>query len=273
MSQSPLLALPADWEPTRATLHAYAAAVGGIARAHAVPHPQWWHISLELRPTGLVTDPMPLPEGGTFWLRMDLNSHAVVAEVSDGRVRAVAMTEGLTGSEFGSRLIELVEGLGADGEYSTEKFAGDEPGRYDPEAAAGFWAALVNIEQNLALHRSQLEGSVGPLQVWPHGFDLAFEWFGTRMEPSEEEGGAAQSPAQLNLGFYPGGRAYFYSNPWPFDEKLANEPLPAPARWNVEGWQGSILYYDDLLATDNPEAVLAEYARTVFDLASPGLLA
>jgi hypothetical protein len=271
MAAMPLLPLPTDWEPTRATLHNYANAVGALARAHAEPHPKWWHISLEVRPTGLVTNAMTLPDGGTLQLRMDLVQHRVLVEAGDERVESLSMAAGLTGAEFGDALIEIVAGFGLSGEVAREKFASDDPREYDPAHASGFLAALVAIHHNLEIHRSSLDGPVGPLQVWPHGFDLAFEWFGTRTVPHEGGDEAGESPAQLNLGFYPAGRAYFYSNPWPFDPRLTDESLPRPARWHTEGWEGSILYYDNLLATDDPTATLLDYARAVFTVASPSL--
>ncbi len=271
MTLQPMPPLSPDFEPTRATLHAYANAVGVIPRAHAVPHSKWWHISLKVRPTGLVTDTMPLPGGGTFSLRMDFNTHEVVLETSTGEVRVLGMGQGLTGTEFGDRLIEIVGEFGLEADYAREKYEDSEPREYDPATASAFFAALVNIDHNLETHRSMLEGAVGPLQVWPHGFDLAFEWYGTKTQETEEHGEAAIMPAQLNLGFYPAGRPYFYSNPWPFDPDLTTQPLPDPARWKTEGWEGSILYYDELLAQDDPEQVLVDYARAVFEAAAPTL--
>ena len=79
-------------------------------------------------------------------------------------------------------------------------------------------------------------------------------------------------PSQLNLGFYPEGRAYFYSNPWPFEaEKLLERPLPHGAEWHTEGWEGSILYYDQLAGDPDATTKLAEFARAVFEAAAPTL--
>ena len=267
----PLLPMPEDWEPTRATLHTYANALGVIARAHAVPNENWWHISLKVKPTGLTTDTMPLPGGGTFDLRMDFRSHEAVLETSAGELRAVSMAAAMTGSEFGRELSEVVAEFGLAADYATEKFADDEPRTYDPTAAEQFFQALVNIDHNLKLHRSSLAGHVGPLQLWPHGFDLAFEWFGTRIVSRKEGGVAKESRAQVNLGFYPAGRPYFYSNPSPFEPSLVDVELPGPAEWHTEGWEGSILYYDDVLATDDPTALLLEYAAAVQGAAGPTL--
>jgi hypothetical protein len=204
---------------------------------------------------------------------MDLNRHEVVVERSDGGSDAVPMNSGLTGSQFGDALLAVVTGLGIEGEYARDKFESDEARVYSDSAAAVFFAVLVNVDHNLETQRSSLSGPVGPLQIWPHGFDLAFEWYGDRTVAHEENGETVQSPSQLNLGFYPAGRPYFYSNPWPFDPSLPNEPLPAPAAWNTEGWEGSILYYDELLATESPQQLLLEYAQAVFAAAAPTLMA
>lgn len=274
MTLLPLPAMPEDWEPTRATLHSYANSVGVLPRAHAVAHPKWWHISLKIRPSGLVTDTMPLPDGGTFAVRMDLRTHNVVLETSTGEERSISMTDGLTGTEMGDRLIDAVAEFGLTADYARAKFESDDPRVYDPRDAAAYFAAVVNIDHNLEVHRATLDGTVGPIQIWPHGFDLAFEWFGTKTVTHEENGAITELPSQLNLGFYPAGRPYFYSNPWPFDvEVLTSQPLPAPAVWNTDGWEGSILYYDELLENDNPADGLLEYARAVHATAAPTLMA
>jgi hypothetical protein len=63
------------WEATRDTLHSYSQVIGVVPRAHAKFHPRWWHISLKVEPDGMVTDRMALPQGGDFWLKMDLRQH------------------------------------------------------------------------------------------------------------------------------------------------------------------------------------------------------
>ena len=270
-----LPALPEDWETTRATLHAYAHGVGVIPRAHAAEHPKWWHVSLNVRPDSLITDEMALPDGGTFNVRLDLKSHAVVVEASGDQSTSFSMAEGATGREMGDRLIATMADLGLEGDYNREKFENDDPRSYSPAAAGVFLQAANNVSGVFEQHRASLLGDVGPVQVWPHGFDLATEWFGTRVETYEEGGETTDRSSQLNLGFYPGtDRPYFYSNPWPFEgERLTSEPLPNGAQWNTAGWEGSILYYDQLQGDPDAAAKLAEYAKAVFDLAAPTLTA
>jgi hypothetical protein len=90
------------------------------------------------------------------------------------------------------------------------------------------------------------------------------------MVPHDEDGEVGELPAQINLGFYPAGEAYFYSNPWPFDgETLLAVALPDGARWNTEGWEGSMLEYADLAGRSDGVERFLEYAGVVFDTASP----
>ena len=270
-----LPALPEDWETTRATLHEYAQAIGVVPGAHAAAHPKWWHVSLTVQPDGLVTEDMALPDGGPFNVRLDLKSHAVVVEAGDGRSTALSMTEGATGTQMGDRVIAAVAELGLEGDYNREKFEDEDPREYDPAAGEAFLQAVNTVNEVFEQHRASLSGDVGPVQLWPHGFDLATEWLGTRVEKYEEEGQVTEYPSQLNLGFFPGSeRPYFYSNPWPFEgDKLTSEPLPHGAQWHTEGWEGSILYYDQLQGDPDAATKLAEYARAVFDLAAPTLTA
>lgn len=263
----------AGFGPTHKTLHLYANAIGVVPRAHAVPHDRWWHVSLRLMETGLKTAEFALPDGQQAWLEMDLTQHVVRLKTGYGGAHVFSMMEGLTGAQFGDQIITAVSRLGLSGEYARSKYANDEPRAYDPQQASRFFAALMRIHQIFSAHRATLTGNIGPLQLWPHGFDLAFEWFGTRVETYEEHGEIKQLPSQLNLGFYPGGEPYFYSNPWPFEEKLLAADLPDGARWHTEGWQGAYLPYAELVDDDNAEKRLRDFARTVYNLAAPALLA
>ncbi len=264
------------FEPTRQTLHLYSQAVGVAPRAHGIAHPKWWHISLKVRPDGLVTDTVPLPDGGILALRLDLRLHQIVLETSQGDVRSFSMAAGLTGTEMGEVVITAVAEFGLTGEFARAKFENDDPRIYDPDQARRYFDLLVEIDRIFKTHKASLKGETGPVQVWPHGFDLAFEWFGARTVTQEEHGKVQEFPAQLNLGFYPGNAdtpPYFYSNPFPFAaDKLLDKPLPHGARWHTEGWQGALLPYAALVNDANAEKNLLEFARAVYNLAVPTLL-
>lgn len=274
MSTHRFAPMPKNLEPTRATLHQYAHAIGVVPRVHAEPHEKWWHVSLNVTNRGLETDAMALPDGGQWSLRLDLISHEVVVEVKGEAMRRIGLGDGLTGTQMGDAVIAAAAELGLTGEYAREKFESDEAREYDPAVAATFFENLQAIHEVLADHRGRLDESVGPLQLWPHGFDLAFEWFGTRVEEYEEHGEMQRLPAQCNFGFYPGGRPYFYANPWPFEsDALLSVELPSGAGWHTEGWQGSMLNYDDVAGSDGAADRILGYLGAVYEVAAPTLTA
>ena len=257
-----------DWEPTRATLHAYALAVSAIPRAHAEPKQRFWHLGLTVTPEGLVTDDIRLPGGGSFRVRMDLQRHLVVFD--GDATAAFDMMGGLTGTEFADQLVRAAGELGLGGDYLRLKFENPEPRQYDPGAAERFFGVLLEVSRLFEVHRAGVSGESGPVHLWPHGFDLSFEWFGTKTGIHD----GVEYPSQLNLGFFPAGRPYFYSNPWPFDKKaLVGTPLPSGAEWFTDGWEGTILYYDQLVGDPEGPQKLLEYARAVFEIALPTLVA
>jgi len=266
-----------NWEPTRQTLHRCALAVSVVPRAHAVPHPKWWHIALLAQPDGLRTREIALPDGGSFNLFMDLTGHTIQIHQGEKRIPVVDITAGLTGTHIGEAVISAVSGLGLEGRYAREKFEDGEAGQYDPQAASAFLQAVNLAQKVFAKHRAALSGETGPVQLWPHGFDLAFEWFGTKQISYEEHGETFQTPAQLNLGFSLGEpghpEPYFYSNPWPFaGELLTAQALPPGASWYTNSWQGSLLPYAALAGDPLGPQRLFEYAQRVFALASPTLM-
>jgi hypothetical protein len=276
MSDEKLFPSLNDWESTRSTLHLYSRAIGAIPNVHAEFHPKWWHVSLEVQEDGLATIKMNLPEGGKFWFKIDLRQHKALLIVDNTVHRAFDLAAGLTGTEFGDQIIEAVAELGLTGEYPRDKFEDDEPREYDPVAATRFFTALSNADHIFNEYRATLDGELSPVQFWTHGFDLAFEWFGTRVETYEHEGEVQHHPSQINLGFYPGGSdktTYFYSNPWPFEaDQLLDQALPNGCSWHTDGWQGSILPYEELSGDAEARSRLSEYARTVFEVSSPTLL-
>jgi hypothetical protein len=87
-------ALPYDaWSATCDTLHAHTQVLGKLAAALAPPEPQLQHAALRLTVRGWETLPLPAPDGsGALAVALDLRTHQVVAEHSDGRAERVALT-------------------------------------------------------------------------------------------------------------------------------------------------------------------------------------
>lgn len=265
------------WEPTRDTLHWYSKGVAAVPRAHAEFHPKWWHVSLMLVQNGLMTDEMSLPGGGFLRLKMNLFEHKVEITSDRGVVEDISMNDGLTSTELADHIFKAVAALGLVGKYERSKFENDEPRHYKKDHAEKYLNTLKIVKKIFEEHRASISGNKGPVQFWAHHFDLAFEWFGTRMIESGEGDNKSVLPSQLSLGFAPGDYShpepYFYSNPWPFETmELRYKDLPKGARWNFEPWQGTLLPYKELVGDENGKKRLLEYARTVYDIAEPTLL-
>ncbi len=266
------------WEDTRDSLHAYARVAGAPPRVLAEPHPKWWHVSLNVGPEGLLSETMSHAAIGDGVLQMHLNLRTHALELLlDGEVESrFDLSVGKTATEMGSELQAALANLGIEVQLPEEKYADDNPRPYDREFAEKYLAVVKSVSDTMKTLREQLDGERSPVQLWPHHFDLAFEWFGTKVVTYEENGEESEYSAQLNFGFAPGDSSYpdpyFYSNPWPFDEDLTGEPLPHDARWFTEGFEGTLLPYKHLADDENaPEKLLAFY-RKVFELAKPTLM-
>jgi hypothetical protein len=277
VTSEPIFPSLAGFEPTRQTLQLYSRVITAVPRAHGQFHPKWWHISLKVQPDGLITDKVALPSGRALHLKMDLQNHEILLILDGTPVRTFSMTGGKSSTALAEDVLAAVAELGLTGKYDREKFENDGPREYDRVLAGDFLTGLINADRIFKQHRATLSGETGPVQLWPHGFDLAFEWFGTRVQVFEDHGERKEFPSQLNLGFFPGGHGvapYFYSNPWPFEsDALLGQPLPEGARWHTEGWQGTLLPYESLAGDPNAEERVLAYARRVFELAAPTLMA
>ncbi|MGB6002692.1 MAG: DUF5996 family protein, partial [Thermoanaerobaculia bacterium] len=129
-----------------------------VSRVHAEAHPKWWHVSLNVQPEGLVTDPMALPQGGTFQLELNLRRHEIILSTSAGDERRFDMTAAPTATEMGNQVLGAVGELGLTRDYDRQRFDNEEPRAYDPAAAESFLAALVRADAILKRHRETLVG-------------------------------------------------------------------------------------------------------------------
>jgi hypothetical protein len=263
----------APWSATRDRLHHSLQVLAAIPRKYAPPQARWGHIGFKVRQGGFWLDPVPLPDGARLELGLHIEDQAIVMSAGSGpaltwdpaRVTPKALATGLF-AEAGRLGFKNLD---------PEKFSGDTDSGFDPEKAVIFYELMVEIDRIFNRHRDRLDGPVTKVQLWPHNFDLAFEWYGGRMVETDGEGSKDKSPAQLNLGWAPGDESmpepYFYSNPWPFDESLKDKPLPTGASWFDAGWQGSFLPYEPLVDDPAAEERVLEYARAVFGQAYPTL--
>ena len=116
-------------------------------------------------PDGLTTKEIPLPDGGTATVRMDLSSHQVVLATSTGQQWSWPMDEGIPATKLADALINTATELGLSGDYDRERFESDDPRPYDPESATAFYEVLEAVAEVFAEHRDQLEGEVSPIHL------------------------------------------------------------------------------------------------------------
>lgn len=260
-----------DWTPTRDTLHAYSRVLGAILRAHAEPEPDWSHTSLVLDDDGLASRPFSTRRGDVR-MRLDLRRQRFELDAPGGVV-SISLDGGLSATELADEVERRGEALGVKLAPDPAYYANDRPTGYHSAKAENYLHALHDIARTFESVRQGFDGEVTGMQLWPHHFDLAFEWRGKDVTYQSKDGSEKSAQAIVAFGFstgddsHPG--AYVYANPWPFDEELAGHELPGDASWYTEAWKGSIYPYAALDGAN--EQPLRDYLDTVFQLASPAL--
>lgn len=278
MVENTVLPSLGGWESTRDTLHAYSKVAAAPARVLTDPHPKWWHVSLMVTSDGLLSKPMSHKSLGDHELRilLNLSSHSLEVLVSGEQEQSLDLKKGDSATDMGHKLEACLSRLGIEVELPKDKYADDNPRHYDPATSKRYLSAINIINEAMKTLRSDLNGERSPVQLWPHHFDLAFEWFGSKRVGYEENGEHSELPAQLNFGFAPCDASfpdpYFYSNPWPFEQDLTNEALPHGARWFSDGFEGTLLPYRSLVDDDKAAQKLLDYFRRVFEVAEPTLM-
>ena len=83
-------------------------------------------------------------------------------------------------------------------------FTSTRSGAYDTASVSRFWQALTQIDTIFKQFRGELRQETGPVQLWPHHFDLAMLWFSGRLVPGQDPDNEEYADEQMNFGFVPG---------------------------------------------------------------------
>jgi hypothetical protein len=255
-----------DWQPTRDSLHRVARIIGTLRAKHAPVSKHWWHITLHVSARGLTTMPFPVAEQ-MLELSLDLVDHAVAVDSSDGWRQQIP----LRGQTSASLCDALMRGLD---EHKTKVATGmlaqvtdATPLPYDPEAAVRYRRAINSIAGVFAAFQGKLRQETSPIQLFPHHFDLAMNWFSGRLVPGVDPADEESADEQMNFGFSTGDEAipdaYFYATAYPQPDGFTDLTLPDGAYWHTEGFTAAILPYAALVDSDRPADRLLEYLRTV----------
>lgn len=228
--------LPADWEDTRTTLQAYAHALTAIPRAAGTPDDRWNYVAMSIDLVGLLSAPTPLADGSELISTIDLKSHEIVIIAGD-EAETIDISNGPSSLSVGQAAVSLAARHGSVIDADEDRFGGPDALVYNKDHAGAFYAAAAFAAEAFTHMNGSLAGEIAGPHLWPHGFDIATEWYSSKMATY----GDTEASAQIAVGFYPSNQSYFYANPWPFDEDWASHPLPSGAGWHLEGWQGGEL--------------------------------
>jgi hypothetical protein len=270
-----------DWQETCDTLHAHTQVLGKLAAELAPPEPQLQHAALRLTARGWETGPLPAPDGsGALVVALDLRTHEVVVEHSDGRTGSVPLTPnravGTVTRELLGAIGDLVGPVEIDPTpqevtWNVPLDEDDEHASYNSDQVASYFAAATQAALVLADFRAPFRGRSTPVNAWWGSFDLAVSLFsGLPADPPSEDFIMRNSmdSQEVAVGWWPGdhklGKAAFYAYAHPAPEGFADGTLsPAPARWDDElGLY--LLEWDDVRASGDPHAFALEFARSAF---------
>jgi Family of unknown function (DUF5996) len=267
------------WSSTCDTLHAHTQLLGKLAAALAPPEPQLQHAALRLTARGWETLPLPAPDGsGAMVVALDLRTHTVSAEHSDGRVRLVQLAPdrsvAVVTREVLAAVSELVGEVQLDltqqeTPWSTPLDEDNEHASYDLGAVTAYFAAATRASIVLAALRAPFRGRSTPVNAWWGSFDLAVSLFsGESAEPPSDDFimRNAMDAQEVAIGWWPGdGRYpkaafYAYAHPAPTGFELATLE-PAAARWAPELGE-YILDWDDVVASEDPYSAALAFASS-----------
>lgn len=254
--------LPSGWNTTRALLQGYAHALTVFPRAAAPAHPRWNHVAMEPTGTGWAAAATPLADGTKLESELDLENHRILVRAGDDEMRP-DLTDAGSPMGLAHAVARLAEAHGSTIDIDTDRVPDLATAGYDPSAAAAFQASATAAVDAMAVLNSSLDGEVTGPHLWPHGFDIATEWFSQRLVDYD----GSPTNAQINLGWYPLEDAYLYSIPWPFEESFAEASLPGDAIWHRAGWDGARWDVRSEIST----ADVTELGRRVHEVAGRAL--
>jgi hypothetical protein len=136
---------------------------------------------------------------------------------------------------------------------------------YDVGAVDRYRRSINWLAGVFAAFQGALREETSPIQIFPHHFDLAMNWFSGRLVPGIDPADEESADEQMNFGFVTGDasidEAYFYTTAYPQPGGWGELTLPEGAYWHTEGWTGAILPYSMLVDSSEPAEKLLAYLR------------
>lgn len=254
-----------DWRSTRDALHDYARVLGAVRREMTPPRKHWWHITLQANARGLTTTPIP---AGDRTVEIVLNPlrQRLEIDTSRGWHSTIDLAE-LSQRDTAGRLRDELRNAGVDAPDLSATTWQDAAHEYAREASRSYWDALTQIDSVFRRFKGSLREESGPVQIFPHHFDLSLNWFSGRLVPGKDPDDEESADEQINFGFVTGdasiSEAYIYATAYPQPDGIIEVSLPDGAYWHTEGFTGAILPYRELVGDDDASGRLLEFLQTV----------
>lgn len=269
-----------QWRETCDTLHAHTQLLGKLAVALAPPEPQLQHAALRLSARGWETLPLPAPDGsGALVFALDLHSHRLLIQHSDGRAAEVPLPDSSVGEVTRSTLAHAgrlagevrIDPAPQEVGWTVPLDQDEEHRSYQPEHVQRYLAAATRAALVLAAFRAPYRGRSTPVNAWWGSFDLAVNLFsGQPAEPPSRDFimRNAMDSQEVAVGWWPGDarceRAAFYAYAHPAPEGFATARLePRAARWDAKLGE-YLLDWEDLCALPDPHEQALRFARSAF---------
>jgi hypothetical protein len=255
--------------------------MGKLAVALAPPEPELQHAALRLTARGWETLPLPAPDGsGAFVAGLDLRSHEVFIESSNGGEQRIALTTNRAVGDVTREVLDRVRALVGAVEIDTTpqevwwNVPLDEDGEhanYDADAVAVYFAAATHAALVLAAFRAPYRGRCTPVNAWWGSFDLAVNLFsGLPADPPSDDFimRNAMDAQEVAVGWWPGdpryGKAGLYAYAHPAPEAFTTAKLsPESARFD-QALGEYVLDWDDVCTSSDPYRAALCFAQSAF---------
>jgi hypothetical protein len=271
----------AGWSATCDTLHAHTQVLGKLAVELATPEPQLQHTALRLTTRGWETYPLPARNGdGLLTAALDLRTHEVVVEHSDGSHARIPLTPDRAVADVTREVLDAVARLGVPVAINPkpQEVPWDLPldqdrehATYDPEQVAAYFTAAREAALVLTRFRAPFRGRSSVVNAWWGAFDLAVHLYSGRPAQPPSDDFIMRNSAdaeQFSVGWWPGdqryGRAAFFAFVFPAPEHFAEAELrPRQAHWDDDLGE-FVLDWEDIRSEPHPHDLALEFARSAF---------
>ena len=214
-----------------------------------------------------------------FVAALDMRSHHLVIEHSDGRSAAIALAPNRPVGEVVGEGLTAIAGMA--GEVTIDPTPqevawtvpldeDDEHRIYDPDQVTTYFEMASAAGMALTGFRAPFRGRSTPLNAWWGSFDLAVNLFsGQPAEPPSQDFimRNAMDAQEVAVGWWPGDGRYakpaFYAYAYPPEEGFAGRELETPGYWSEELGE-YLLDHEAAAATDDPQQTVIDFCGEIF---------